>query len=447
MTAITESLSIGERLDRVAPGRYLLKWTLFVRFALFWDFFDLSMAGVLLGLWLHSGASSAGLNAAFISVTALGMLVGNIAAAAFVDRAGRKTTLLWALSLVAVSSLLSAILPFSMAALIALRFVCGLGMGSMPVPATLLLVEVTPATARASWTFWSSLVGQAGLFASAVAAYLLLPTYSWRWMFAIPGISCLLLLILSRAMPESPRWLAGKGRDAEADAIVTKFEGDKRGVISSDRQTALAPPAIVDDSNPPRFKYAKRLVVACLILIAANAGTYLFMQWLPTILLAAQIDLSNSLIYNLVIVSGTLLAGIAGGLIGDRVGRRKMIIISSILGFCSAASFISLINYSSALGMGAGFFLLAILTYLGAVGFLYTSEIFPTRIRGACLGIATSTFRVCNVVLPLVVVALTPIGIGYAVTGTIAVLLVAVAFAASTIRIETAGMPLDTHAR
>src|SRR3546814_14562839 len=105
-------------------------------------------------------------------------------------------------------------------------------------------------------------------------------------MFAIPGISCLLLLILSRAMPESPRWLAGKGRDAEADAIVTKFEGDKRGVISSDRQTVLAPPAVADDSNPPRFKYAMRLVVACLILIAANAGTYLFMQWLPTILLA-----------------------------------------------------------------------------------------------------------------------------------------------------------------
>src|SRR3546814_1683259 len=63
--------------------------------------------------------------------------------------------------------------------------------------------------------------------------------------------------------------------------------------------------------------------------------SYLFMQWLPTILLAAQIGLSNSLIYNLVIVSGTLLAGIAGGLIGDRVGWRKMIIISSSLGFRS----------------------------------------------------------------------------------------------------------------
>src|SRR3546814_12644840 len=149
------------------------------------------MAGVLLGLWLHSGASSAGLNAACISVTALGMLVGNIAAAAFVDRVGRKTTLLWALSLVAVSSLLSAILPFSMEALIALRLVCGLGMGSMPVQATLLLVEVTPATARASWTLWSSMFGQAGLFASAVAPYLPLPTYSWTWLFPLPGTSSL----------------------------------------------------------------------------------------------------------------------------------------------------------------------------------------------------------------------------------------------------------------
>src|SRR3546814_11288031 len=120
---------------------------------------------------------------------------------------------------------------------------------------------------------WSSDVCSSDL-ASAVAAYLLLPTYSWRWMFAIPGISCLLLLILSRAMPESPRWLAGQGRDAEADAIVTKFEDDKRGVISSDRTTVLAPPTIADVSIPQRFKTQMRIVVACLILIHAKTGPY-----------------------------------------------------------------------------------------------------------------------------------------------------------------------------
>src|SRR3546814_3075853 len=72
---------------------------------------------------------------------------------------------------------------------------------------------------------------------------------------------------------------------------------------------------------------------------AVNAGIYLFMQWLPTILLAMQVNLSKSLGYNLVIASGTLFSGIAGGLMGERVGRRRMILITSFLGTCSAVSF------------------------------------------------------------------------------------------------------------
>src|SRR3546814_17113302 len=88
-----EFLAVGERLDRLRPGSYLLKWTLFVRLALFWDLFDLAMAGVLLGFWLHSGASTRELNAAFLSATAFGMLVGLIATAALVDRIGRKAYL------------------------------------------------------------------------------------------------------------------------------------------------------------------------------------------------------------------------------------------------------------------------------------------------------------------------------------------------------------------
>src|SRR3546814_12184347 len=90
-----------------------------------------------------------------------------------------------------------------MAMLIALRFVCGVGMGSMPVPASLLLLEVTPAAARASWAFWSGLLAQAGLFASAAAGYLLLPSEGWRILFVIPVARCLLLLMMSAVIPES----------------------------------------------------------------------------------------------------------------------------------------------------------------------------------------------------------------------------------------------------
>ena len=447
MTAVTEFLSVGERLDRLRPGSYLLKWTLFVRLALFWDFFDLAMAGVLLGFWLHSGASTPELNAAFISATAFGMLVGNIATAALVDRIGRKAVLQLALLLVATTSLLSAALPFSMVMLIALRFVCGVGMGSMPVPASLLLLEVTPAAARASWAFWSGLLAQAGLFASAVAGYLLLPSEGWRIMFAIPGASCLLLLVMSRVMPESPRWLAARGRDIEADAVIRKFERYQRIEAVNSPAPFTAPAASAKGSASPPISYLRLLVVACVMKTAVNAGIYLFMQWLPTIFLAMQVNLSKSLGYNLVIASGTLFSGIAGGLMGERVGRRRMILITSFLGACSAVSFTWLLKQSPMLGMAAGFFLLAILGYLGTLVVLYISEIFHTRIRGTYVGIATTVSRVSNIILPLGVVALTPLGVGYVVTGMIAGLLVAVMVAVSVVPLETAGVPLDAAGR
>src|SRR3546814_15700802 len=110
---------------------------------------------------------------------------------------------------------------------------------------------------------------------------------------------------------------------------------------------------------------------------------------------------------------------------GERVGRRRMILITSFLGTCSAVSFTWLLKQSPMLGMAAGFFLLAILGYLGTLVVLYISEIFHTRIRGTYVGIATTVPRVSNIVLPLGIVALTTLVIGYVVTGMIAGLLVA----------------------
>lgn len=447
LTDTTRSLSAGERLDGLKPGRYLLRWTLFVRFTMFWDFFDLSMAGALLGLWLYTGASTPALNGAFISATAFGMLVGNVVTSILVDRVGRKAVLQWGLLIVAATSLLSAVLPFSMEMLIALRFVCGTGLASIPVAATLLLVEITPASSRASWAFWSGLIAQAGLLASAVAGYFLLPWEGWRWMFAIPGAVCLLLLFLGRGMPESPRWLAERGRHAEADAVVKKFEQGQD--VSTDEHPH--PPMIATPSDhAPGFEkalYFRMLVPACVMKIAVNAGLYLFLQYLPMIMIGSGIDLSDSLGYNAVIASGTLLAGIAGGLIADRVGRRKMMVFISILGACCAGGFMGLLHYSPLLGMTAGFLLIAILGYLGTLVYLYNCEIFPTRVRGAYVGIATTASRVSNIVLPLAVVALASFGIGYAVTGLIAGLFIAVIIAVAATGVETAGVPLDakTH--
>src|SRR3546814_20822511 len=90
---------------------------------------------------------------------------------------------------------------------------------------------------------------------------------------------------------------------------------------------------------------------------------------------------------------------------GERVGRRRMILITSFLGTCSAVSFTWLLKQSPMLGMAAGFFLLAILGCLGTLVVLYISEIFDTHIRGTYVGLATPASSVSNSVLPLGLVA------------------------------------------
>src|SRR3546814_18876880 len=129
--------------------------------------------------------------------------------------------------------------------------------------------------------------------------------------------------MMSRVMPESPRWLAARGRDVEADAVVRKFERHQRIEAVNSPAPFTASDASAKGSASPPISYLRLLVVACVIKTAVNAGIYLFMQWLPTILLSMQVNLSKSLGYNLVIASVTLLSGISGGLMGEReLGQR-----------------------------------------------------------------------------------------------------------------------------
>src|SRR3546814_7901278 len=90
--------------------------------------------------------------------------------------------------------------------------------------------------------------------------------------------------------------------------------------------------------SSPTMSYLRFVVVACVMKTAVNAGIYLFMQWPPTILLAMQVNLSKSLGYNLVIASGTLFSGIAGGLMGERseeqTSELKSLMRSSYAVFC-----------------------------------------------------------------------------------------------------------------
>src|SRR3546814_18230469 len=98
----------------------------------------------------------------------------------------------------------------------------------------------------------------------------------------------------------------------------SKFERHQRIEAGNSPAPFTASDASAKGSAPPPIRYLRLLLVACVMNTAVNAGIYLFMQWLPTILLAMQVHVAKSLGNNTVIASGTLFSWSAGGIMGER---------------------------------------------------------------------------------------------------------------------------------
>ena len=207
------------RLDRlpILPFHRRLLWL--IGAGMFFDSFDIYLAGSVLGELVHNGWSTVPLNARFISATFIGMLLGAAGAGWLGDRYGRRFTYQFNLAIFGLASLACAAAP-GMSWLIAARFVSGIGLGAEIVIGYATMLEFMPPSHRGRWAALLSLVTNFGLFASTLLSWLIIPALGWRPMFVIAAAGAFFVLWLRKAMPESPRWLEVTGRPAEADAIL-----------------------------------------------------------------------------------------------------------------------------------------------------------------------------------------------------------------------------------
>jgi MFS transporter, putative metabolite:H+ symporter len=134
---------IAARLDRLPILPFHRRMLGLVGAGMFFDSFDIYLAGSVLGQLIHSGWSTIPLNARFISATFVGMLIGAACAGVLGDRYGRKFTYQFNLGIFGVASFAAALAP-TMGWLIAARFVCGLGLGAEIVIGYGMLIEFVP---------------------------------------------------------------------------------------------------------------------------------------------------------------------------------------------------------------------------------------------------------------------------------------------------------------
>jgi len=400
--------TIAARLERLPNSRWHITVTVILGVAIFFDSFDsLSIAYVLPAIvpaW-HIPPSSIG---GLISIANFGQALGALTFGWAAERIGRVTTARIAIALFAVMSFACAFTQ-NYEQLFVLRFFEGIGLGGEIPVASTYISEILRAERRGGRFLAYQMIFPVGLLASGIAGAFVVPKFGWQWMFIIGAVPAFIALFLQRYCPESPRWLASRGRLAEADAIMTDIER----IVSRNGAKPLPPvPDLIIQplGNQTRWqelfqgRYLSRTFLVWILWAASYIISYGLAGWIPTLYREVyHLPLQQALNYSIAGPAGSLIGSVICAFMIDWMGRRYWFTAAF---FLTAASLIELwaIGSSTALGMLLGYGFSQI--WLGSMNmsiFLYTAEIYPTRMRALGVSWASFWLRMAATVGPLIV--------------------------------------------
>lgn len=408
----TPDASVAARLDALPFTRRHLK--VLTGSGLGWalDAMDVGLVSfvltALIAQWSLTGEQASWIASAGFVGMAVGASLGGLLA----DRFGRRSVFALTLLVYGLATGASA-LAGGVAALIALRVVVGLGLGAeLPVAST-YVSELAPARMRGRLIVILEAFWAIGWTAAALIGFFVIPASAdgWRWAFALGAIPALYALIVRWGLPESPRWLAQRGRDAEASEVVAGFESSPALGESRRHRTAPSAPALPAAPAPAATSARQRLArlwsaelrvrTAALwtVWFCVNFAYYGAFIWIPTILFAQGYDLVKSFGFTLIITLAQLPGYAVAAWLIEVWGRR--VTLSVFL----AGSAVAAVLFGTASGEGTIIATGMALSFfnLGAWGALYavTPETYPTSLRGTGAGWAAGIGRIASIVAPL----------------------------------------------
>jgi putative MFS transporter len=389
-----------------------------------------------------------GSRAAMLPFVALvGTFIGSILWGYLADIVGRRATILLS-ALIYIATSICGFMP-SLEWNLVMCFCMGASAGGMLPTVYALMSESIPARRR-GWL----LVVQCGLgttlgyLVASGAAALLIPHFSWRALWLLGAPTGLLLLVLSRWIPESPRYLLATGRIAEADRVMARYNIIARA--SEDAADVPSESVLPGVSRPRPWVllaplYRRRTLAVVLYGLGWGVVNWGFITFLPLFLTRAGYGTqANKLLFMsaLLAVPNILLAAT---LYARWSSRRSMLVYAG----CTVAALVSFAVLRP--DRSATYWLLVlILTVLlascgGMIAMLspYTTEIYPTPLRATGSGLAAAATKAAGMLGPLLVVA--PSSGVLAIIGAVPVAIAAIFL--SRTGLETAGRPLvEIHA-
>ena len=394
------------RLDRVPLNGF--HWRLLVTSGLGW-MFD-AMDVLLIGFLVAPISKEFALAPAQIGLVAsagfVGMFLGAAISGRLADRYGRRLIFQATLVLFSIGAVLSALAP-TFELLLAARVVAGLGLGGeLPVVAT-LVSEFSPRAQRGRMivlleSFWAY-----GTLAAGLVALFVLPQFGWRGAFVVAALPALYVAYLRSALPESPRYLAERGRGAEADAIVRRVERAGGGALLT-LGAAVAPARSGHTSITELWKpaYARRTAMLWILWFGITFTYYGIFLYVPSLLAARGLSEVRSNEFFFLSTIAQIPGYFSAAWLVERWGR-KPTLVAYLLGTAASAFLFG----NSGTGTDA-FVYAALLSFfnLGAWGVVYTisPELYPTAVRATGAGVAASVGRIGGIIGPFLTPVLVP---------------------------------------
>ncbi|MBN9759499.1 MULTISPECIES: MFS transporter [unclassified Pseudonocardia] len=402
------------RLERIPHSRWHVKVRLIIGVVTFFEAFDQLLVAYTLPSIRQEWALGTGQMTLAVTAGSVGMLVGALVSGWSADTLGRVRTIRIALLLTVVASIGLFLSP-SFGVFVLLRFVQGLGIGGEVPVAAAYIGELARAHGRGRFVLLYELVFPAGTLFAALLATWMVPSLGWRSVYLVGAIPVVMLILIRRNVPESPRWLAARGRYAEADVELVRIE---QAVERSTRSPLPAPAAAaVTVSEAPAGtserlrelvlgRYRGRLVLVCGLWFTAFFVNYGLTSWLPTIYTGTYgVPLGTALQLSLLATAAGFCGCVLAALGVDRIGRRAVLFTGMLL----ASAALVLLAVLGATDVGQ----VALLTTVAALFsfaanitlYLYSPELFPTRSRALGTSIGAAFNRIGVILGPIVVAA------------------------------------------
>ena len=395
----SESDKIGIRLERMPVTKTTWYLIFLLSIGAFFEIYDIFLTAYLSPGLLRSkifSATSHGLfglsdQATFAASTFAGLFLGTILFSSAADRFGRRSIFTWSLLWYTIATLVMAMQSTAINIFI-WRFIAGIGIGVELVTIDAYIAEFVPKQIRVRAFAFNAFIQFLAIPTAALLAWILIPLdpfgiAGWRWITLISAFAAIAVWFIRINVPESPRWLATKGRMKEAEAILDILE--KKAASSVQQPVLTATPEAHHQIMHPSIK--SRIIIMVIFQFFQTIGFYGFGNWLPALLAANGATVVHSLKYSFAIALAYPIAPLISFLWADKFEAKWQIVFSAL----GIASFGLIFSQQTSPFPIIVFGILVTFSNcsLSYSYHAYQTELFPTSIRAKTVGFCYSWSR------------------------------------------------------